>query len=92
MRILFTVLTGLSLITFITLAWYVFQPFCWQAITLSQTILNGMGLSADAVQLATNNNALLYWANLLWGPIADIFVILWMAVSAQRIDPSSEVF
>jgi hypothetical protein len=92
MRIVFTVLTGLSLITFITLAWYIFQPFCWSAITMSQTILEGFGLSSDELQLAVNNNALLYWANLLWGPLSDIFVILWMAVSAQRIDPSSEVF
>ena len=92
MRMLFVVLTGLMLITLITFAWYIFQPLAYQSIALSQTIINLLGLTPEEIQLATQNNAMLYWFNLLWGPVADIFVVLWMVISAGRIEVRSEIY
>jgi hypothetical protein len=92
MRMIFVVITGLMLITLITFTWYVFQPLAYQTISLSETILNLFGLSPEQMQLATQNNAMLYWFNLLWGPLADIFVMLWMVVSAGRMEVRSEIY
>lgn len=90
MRMIFVVITGLVLITMIAFAWYVFQPLAYKTIALSQTILNLFGLTSEELQLATQNNAILYWLNLLWGPVAIIFVLLWMVISAGRVEPRSE--
>ena len=92
MRMIFVVITGLVLITIITFTWYVFQPLAYQSIALSETILNLIGITPEELQLATQNNAMLYWFNLLWGPVADIFVVLWMVVSAGRIEVRSEIY
>ena len=92
MRMIFVVITGLMLITIITFSWYIFQPLAYQSIALSESILSIIGVTPEELQLATQNNALLYWFNLLWGPVADIFVVLWMVISAGRIEVKSEIY
>jgi len=93
MRMIFVVITGLVLITLITFTWYVFQPLAYTSIEMSETILGMMiGTTAQEYQLAVQNNSILYWLNLLWGPVADIFVLLWMVVSAGTVEPRSEIF
>ena len=92
MIMIFVVITGLMLITIITFSWYIFQPLAYQSIALSESILSIIGVTPEELQLATQNNALLYWFNLLWGPVADIFVVLWMVISAGRIEVKSEIY
>ena len=92
MRMIFTVITGMVLITTVAFAWFMFQPLAYQSIAISETFLNMIGLSTEELALATQNNAMLYWFNLLWGPVAIIAIVLWMIISAGRIEPTSEMY
>ena len=32
------------------------------------------------------------WANIIWGPVFDILVVVWMIASAQARDVESEIY
>lgn len=81
MRMLFVILTGLSLIFVVTVAWYFSQPV---VLSLSNAFISE--LSGDALSVMH----LVQFANIIWGPLFDILIITWMIASAQARDIESE--
>lgn len=80
---LFVIITGLTLLFIITVSWYI-----------SQVIVTGIcsalfsTLSGDAAGVM----GLAQFASIIWGPILDILVIVWMIAAAQMRDVESEIY
>lgn len=85
MRIVFVILTGIGLIFTIGTGWY-----------LSQTLVLQIAYGCEGLITATEEGAsllnLVEWANILWGPLLIILVIVWMIASAQARDVESEIY
>jgi len=85
MRIVFVILMGIGLIFTIGTGWY-----------LSQTLVLEIASSCLAQITVTEEGAsllnLVEWANILWGPLFIILVIVWMIASAQARDVESEIY
>jgi len=85
MRMLFVIITGLTLMFTITIAWYI-----------SQTIVNSISTAMlGEITSTSEGTSLLYllqFCNIIWGPIFDILVIVWMIASAQARDVESEIY
>ena len=85
MRMVFVLITGIGLIFTIGVCWY-----------LSQTIvLQITSTTADIIGMSEEGNAtlaLVEYANILWGPLLIILIIVWMIASAQARDIESEIY
>lgn len=79
----FVIVTGLTLIFIITLCWY----FC---LTMVVALLSGFFtvLSSDAQGVASLANL----AAIVWGPLFDFLIVVWMIASAQAKDVESELY
>lgn len=83
MRMLFVVLTGLTLIFIITTGWYISQ-------TVVLSIANAF--IGDVTGDALNLIHLIQFVNVAWGPVFDILVVAWMIAAAQARDVESEIY
>lgn len=85
MRIVFVIIVGLTLLFVITVSWYV-----------GNAIVSGMLLAfyelLTATEASENVTNIVAFLNIVWGPILDIMVILWMIASAQQIDVESALY
>lgn len=92
MRPLFTWIVALVLMSVVTFSWYVTQPLVYAVISNSSTVFQGLGPSNSSSTRINQTYTLLQYINLLWGPIMDIFVLLWAVISSQRVDVESEYY
>lgn len=83
MRMLFVIITGLTLIFFITVSWYFSQ-----AMVVSISVAIMASLSSDAASVLN----LAQFCSIVWGPAFDIIIIIWMIASAQVRDAESEIY
>lgn len=84
MRIVWVLVVGIILIFTISVGWYVSQPVVMGvASAVNNSITNENGrVIAKGVQ----------YVSFAWGPVLDLFILLWMAISAQKRDVESEVY
>jgi hypothetical protein len=83
LRMVFVVVTGLALIFVITVSWYTTLAIVTGLLSVFFT-----GLSGDAQTVATLTN----YAAIVWGPIFDFLIVMWMIGSAQARDVESEMY
>jgi len=84
MRIVMVWIVTIILIFTISLGWYVSQPIVIgvsRGLKSSITDANGK-LVATAVE----------YVSYAWGPILNIFVLLWAVISSQKRDVESEIY
>jgi hypothetical protein len=84
MRIVFVWLSAFTLLFMITLGWWVSQPVV-------------IGVSQGLRTQITNPNGLLVatgveYVSYVWGPLFDVFILLWAVLNSQRRDVESEVY
>lgn len=77
---LFVVITGLTLLFVITVSWYFSQALI---VGIASAISGSLGADAASVLSLTE------FASIVWGPILDVLVVLWMIASAQVEDVQS---
>jgi hypothetical protein len=82
MKILFVWITAVTLCFSITVGWYISQGIVVQ-------IAHGAlaGVTGSAASLVS----LIEFANIIWGPLFDVLVILWAIVSSQGDDNISRM-
>lgn len=80
MRILFVWLTCVAIMFTVTVGWYISQELVVQIAHQCLSDVTGQGLA-----LLT----LIEYANIIWGPLFDILILLWAIVSSQATDPVS---
>lgn len=85
MRMVFVILTGIGLIFTIGTGWYLSQTLVLQIAS------NCLGLITATEEGASLLN-LVEWANIVWGPLLILLVIVWMVASAQARDVESEIY
>jgi Ni,Fe-hydrogenase I cytochrome b subunit len=84
MRILYVWLTALSLMTFVSIGWYVSMPIVYGvANALRPSITMGSGPAIVGFVII---------ANISWGPIFDVVLLLWALISSQQKDVESEIY
>jgi len=84
MRILFVWLSASVMIFTVTVGWYVSQPaVLGVAYAIKTSITNPTGQS-----IAT----LVEYASFWWGPLIDLFILLWAYVSSQRTEYESYAY
>lgn len=83
MRMLFVIITGVSLLFIITVGWYI-----GMAVGVSLIAVIFPVVEAEGQSVAT----LINYALILWGPFFDILVVLWMIASAQANDVESSIY
>ena len=83
MRIIFVLITGILLMGVVTVAWYISQPIVLSLCAGFFGEITGEGL---------NIMHLVQFANIVWGPVFDAIILLWMVASAQARDIESEVY
>ena len=79
----FVIVTGLSLMLMITVGWYVTLVMVTSILSAVFTTLSG-----DAQNVATLAN----YGAIIWGPLFDFLIVLWMIASAQARDVESEIY
>jgi len=84
MRIIKVWIAAFTLMFIFTIAWYVSLP----------TVLGmATGLEGSITNpAATNVVAAIKYACYVWGPILDIFLVLWAIISSQTRDVESEIY
>lgn len=85
MRIVFVIITGLTLLFIITLGWYVSN-------IIGSSILVAVWEFLTMTEAGENITSLATFANIIWGPLLDIMVILWMIAAAQQRDVESAMY
>lgn len=85
MRMVFVIITGLSLMGMITTAWYVSQTI---VVTIATSMFGQIGSSSEGISLLN----LVEFANIIWGPLFDGIIVFWMVASAQARDVESESY
>ena len=83
MRMLFVIITGLTLLFIITTAWYVSQPVI---VSIAGAFFSSLSGDAQSVM------GLVQFCSIIWGPIFDILIIVWMIASAQMRDVESDLY
>lgn len=83
MRMVFVIVTGLTLMLILTVGWYVTLAMVTGLLSVMFTSLSG-----DAQNVATLAN----YGAIVWGPLFDFLIILWMIASAQARDVESEIY
>ena len=69
----------------ITTAWYL-------GLTIITGITQNLLLSLEEGSQGQSLVYLIQYANIFWGPIFDVLVIIWMIASAQARDVESEYY
>lgn len=82
---MFVIITGLTLIFIITVSWYISQTIVLAIATGLAQQLTGSGESSSLLSL-------IEFCNIIWGPVFDILVVIWMIASAQMRDVESEMY
>jgi hypothetical protein len=85
MRMLFVILTGIILLFTITMGWYISQ-------TLVTSIATAFAAQITGTSEGSSLLSLLEFCNIVWGPVFDFLVVLWMVASAQARDVESEIY
>ena len=80
----FVIITGLTLMGMITVAWYVSQTI---VVTIAHGFLPQMG-TGEGLSLMY----LVEFMNIIWGPLFDGIILFWMIASAQARDIESDVY
>jgi hypothetical protein len=84
MRIVFVWLSAFTLLFMITMGWWVSQPV---VIGVSQA-LRGQMTNPNGLLIAT----MVEYVSYVWGPLFDVFILLWAVLNSQRRDVESEVY
>lgn len=92
MRPIIIWVVALALITAISAAWYITKPIADVAADQGVGILDNMNVSADVMVRATSTYGLLDVLTTFWGPIADIFVIIWAVIASAKVTVGSEYY
>ena len=84
MRIVYVWLTTFTLLFMISVGWWVSLPIV-------------IGVSMGLKSQITSPNGLLIataieYVSYIWGPLFDIFIILWAVLNSQHRDVESEVY
>ena len=84
MRIVFVWLSAFTLLFMISVGWWVSLPVV-------------IGVSQGLRPQITNPNGLLIataieYVSYIWGPLFDVFILLWAVLNSQRRDVESEVY
>jgi hypothetical protein len=85
MRMLFVILTGIILLFTITMGWYISQTL---VVSIATAMMPQLTSTAEGSSLLS----LLEFCNIVWGPVFDFLVVLWMIASAQARDVESEIY
>lgn len=85
MRMVFTIIVGLTLMFAITTTWYFGNVLVVIIGQMAYTMVSG---NPDATAVI----GLLEFVSIVWGPVLDIFVVLWLIASAQARDAESEIY
>lgn len=84
MRIVFVWLSAFTLLFMITLGWWVSQPVVIgvsQGLRVQITNPNGLNIAT-----------MVEYVSYVWGPLFDVFILLWAILNSQRRDVESEVY
>ena len=84
MRIVRVLVVGIILIFTVSLGWWVSQPV---VIGVSR----GINASVTDARGRTAMTAIEY-GSYAWGPLIDVFILLWMITSAGKRDVESELY
>lgn len=83
MRILVVWLNAFAIMFMVTIGWWISQPVVLGVSSGLKSQMSGAGLSvAYAVE----------YASYVWGPILDVFILLWAFMNSQKRDVESEVY
>jgi hypothetical protein len=84
MRIVYVWLSAFTLLFMISVGWWVSLPIViGVSMSLKPQITDPAGLNiATAVE----------YVGYVWGPLFDIFILLWAILNSQRKDVESEVY
>ncbi len=85
-------LVTLSLVSFVTMTWYIFQPFCYAVITRSQAFSAAITPEEPALTLSSIVSTTLLYCSLWWGPLVNLILIIWALMSSQKRDVESEYY
>lgn len=78
-------ITGLTLLFIITAGWYVSNMV---ASSILYNVIEEMTLTSEGESLV----GLATFLNIIYGPVLDILVIIWMVAAAQQRDIESELY
>lgn len=92
MRMFMVSIVVLALLSFVTMTWYIFQPFTYAMITRSRQFTQDINPEEPANTLSANLTTLLGYCALWWGPLIDLILVIWWAMSAQKRDIESEYY
>lgn len=85
MRIIRVSVIAMILLFTISIVWYVSQP---AVIGVSRALNSTYYENANARNVATA----VEYGSIAWGPIVDIFILLWWVLSAGKKDVESEIY
>lgn len=85
MRILLVWVTAIALIFMVSLGWYVSLP---AVIGISRALNNTYYDNPNGRNVATA----VEYASFAWGPVINLFILLWAVISSQKRDVESEVY
>ena len=84
MRIVFVWLTAFTLLFAVSMGWYVSLP-----VVLSMS--NGLKPQITEARGLTLAVAVEY-VSYVWGPLCDVFIVLWAILNSQKRDVESEAY
>lgn len=84
MKMVFIIITGLTLMGMITVAWYVSQTII---LSICQAFIGEIG-TGEGYSIMS----LVQFCNIIWGPVFDIIILFWMIASAQARDVESDIY
>jgi hypothetical protein len=82
MRIVWVWISAMTLLFMVTVGWWVSQPV---VIGVSQ------GLRSQISGTGLNIATMIEYVSYAWGPLFDVFVLVWAFMESQRHDMESEV-
>ncbi len=77
MRIIIVVAVAIVTMIPVSIAWYTLLPIAYSIGSQIESIASGQALTTLYIA---------EYVALLWGPLWDIFIILWAVVESQRVD------
>lgn len=78
MRVLNVWVTAVIVIAILTICWYVSMDI---VVTITHAALSDV--TGQALSITVLINYVAAW----WGPIFDVFVLLWAIINSQEVDP-----
>lgn len=85
MRMIIVWFVALTLMFTVTVGYYFTLPI---AFALSSTIETQVSMLPAALQVLR----IVEYVVILWGPIWDLFILLWALMESHRIDVTSQVY